>query len=142
MRDITEYLPPYCHTPKILITESDDPKDWPLHDRPVIYVAGYFSANPMHGTRNAMIAFEALLEAGWLPFVPHASIVLDMLSPHTPDFWYEYDMGMLERCDAMYVCPDALTKESTGVAKEIGFCTEHDIPIFHEIIEAKDRYEV
>jgi len=125
-------------------TEIDlagDPLDWPLRERPLIYVAGYFSANPMHGTKNAVDAAERLLEAGWLPFVPHVSIVYDMLAPHTPEFWYELDLGLLSRCDAMYVCPDPLTKDSTGVIEEIKFCTENDIPVFYEIVQAKDRYD-
>lgn len=119
---------------------AGDPKDWPLHERPLVYVAGYYSANPAHGTANAVKAFDRLLDAGWLPFVPHASIVVDMLSPRTPEFWYEVDLGYLLRCDAMYVCPDALTRESTGVQREIEFCKTHDIPVLYWVIEAKDRY--
>lgn len=141
---IEEYedcLLPRCNPKDDCILKCDgDPKDWPLRERPLIYVAGYFSANPMHGTANAVKAFDALLEAGWLPLVPHASIVLDMLSPRTPEFWYEYDLGLLLRCDAMYVCQDPLTPESTGVAKEITYALEHDIPVFYEVVEAKDRY--
>jgi hypothetical protein len=119
-----------------------DPLDWPIEERPLIYVAGYFSANPMHGTHYAVKAFDELVEAGWLPLVPHASVILDMISPRTSDFWYKYDLGLLQRCDAMYVCFGALTKESVGVAEEIRYATEHDIPIFYEVVQAKDRYSL
>jgi len=130
--------PDYLQKP---VPDPDDPRNWPLRDRPLIYVAGYFSANPMHGTANAMLAFKTLLAAGWLPYVPHASIVLDMLSPAPPEFWYEYDLGVLQRCDFMYVCPDEATKHSTGVTDEILFCTKNDIPILYKIVDAKDRYK-
>ena len=123
------------------IALDGDPKTWPLRERPLIYVAGYFSANPMHGTANAVGVFDVLLDAGWLPLVPHVSLLLDILSPRTPEFWYEYDLGLLMRCDAMYVCPDSLTARSVGVGKEIEFCERHGIPIFYEIVDAKERYD-
>ena len=113
---------------------NPDPLDLPLSERPLIYVAGYFSANPMHGTANAVKAFDALLEVGWLPYVPHASIVVDMLSPHTPEFWYSYDIGIFKRCDAMYVCQDPLTAKSTGVGAEMAYAWDHDIPIIDSIV--------
>ena len=123
------------------ITMDGDPREWLLEDRPVIYVAGYFSANPMHGTANAVKAAEKLLDAGWLPYVPHVNLIWDIAAPHTPNFWYAYDLGMLKRCDAMYVCSDSLTPDSTGVNDEIVACTKYGIPVFYEIVEAKDRYE-
>lgn len=104
-----------------------------LRDRPLVYVAGYFSANPMHGTANAVNAFDRLVSLGWLPLVPHASIIVDMLSPHTSEFWYELDLGLLKRCDAMFVCDDPLTAESSGVAREIRFAKQHGIPVFTEL---------
>lgn len=107
----------------------------------MIYVAGYFSANPMHGTANAVKAFDALIEAGWCPVVPHASIVLDMLSPRDPEFWYAYDLALLERCDAMYVCPDDVTQWSQGVAKEVVFCSKKDIPVIHEMMTPEEMYD-
>lgn len=125
---------------KVSMSMKNDPLDWLLKDRPVIYVAGYFSANPSHGTRNAVVWAEQLLDAGWLPYVPHQSIVYDMIAPHTPEFWYALDLGLLERCDAMFVCPDPLTAESTGVAKEIEHAVRCDIPIYHEVVLAKDRF--
>jgi len=120
---------------------ASDPMTWPLEERPVIYVAGYYSACPTQGTANAITAFDALLAVGWIPLVPHASLVVDMLSPHPPEFWYAFDMALLARCDAMYVCEDALTAKSTGVRDEIAFAVRHDIPVFHTVVEAKDRYE-
>lgn len=117
-----------------------DPRDWPLSERPTIYVAGYYSANPTHGTANAAAAFQPLVDAGWIPLVPHVSLLLDMFCPNTPSFWYGYDKALLRRCDAMYVCPDSLTASSTGVRDEIAYARKHDIPIFTTIVDAKDRY--
>lgn len=120
---------------------DSDPLDWPIEERPVIYVAGYYSACPTQGTANAIRAFDDLLNVGWVPLVPHASLVIDMLSPHPPQFWYSYDLALLKRCDAMYVCPDTLTAHSTGVLKEIDYAHRHNIPVFYDVVEAKDRYD-
>lgn len=120
---------------------SADPLDPPLEERPLIYVAGYYSASPAHGLANAMAAFQPLVDAGWLPLVPHVSFLADVLAPNPPAFWYAYDLALLARCDAMYVCPDALTATSTGVNEEIRFAMKHDIPIFDEIVPASERYD-
>lgn len=101
-------------------------------DRPLIYVAGYYSANPAHGIANAAKAWAALLELGALPVVPHSTFLLDLAHPMPPEFWYAYDLGILEHCDAMYVCEDETTWRSTGVQDEISFCEQRGIPIFYE----------
>ena len=103
----------------------------PLTERPLIYVAGYLSANPMHGTRNAFDHARALEDAGFTAFVPHVSILSDIVYPQTPDYWYEYDLALLARCDAMYVCDDEETCHSEGVHNEILFCETYGIPVIY-----------
>jgi hypothetical protein len=131
--------PPVAPSKEICL--DGDPMDWPLEERPVIYVAGYYSANPAQGVGNAIDAFAELVECGWVPFVPHVSFLLDVLVPAPPSFWYAYDRALLRRCDALYVCPDPLTKESTGVRDEIEYAHSLGIPVFYDVVEAKDRYD-
>jgi hypothetical protein len=69
------------------------------------------------------------------------NLLWDAVTPHTTEFWYGYDLALLLRCDAMFVCPDAETSLSYGVGKEIEFCLRHDIPVFYEVIPAEERYE-
>ena len=130
-----------CLLPQPVLDLSGDPKDWPVEERPWVYVAGYYTACPSQGTANAARYAKALTEAGWNVFVPHFSLLFDMFMPMDASYWYAYDMGILARMDFVFVCPDSLTAESTGVAKEIVFATKHGIPILYEVIEAKDRYE-
>jgi len=124
------------------IALDGDPLTWPLEERPVIYVAGYYSACPTQGVANAVEAYEKLLAVGWIPLVPHVSMLIDMLAPNTPEMWYGYDKALLARCDFMYVCPDYLTAHSGGVLNEIEFATKHGIPILYDVVAAKDRYAV
>jgi hypothetical protein len=102
-------------------------------DRPLVYVAGYYTANPSHGLSNAAEGWEALLYYGALPVVPHVNILLDAIYPKSPEFWYAYDLGILEHCDAMYVCEDETTWRSTGVQNEIRFAEQNGIPVLYDI---------
>lgn len=100
-------------------------------EQPLIYVAGYFSANPAHGVRNAIDHARTLEDAGFTVFVPHVSILTDIIYPQSPDHWYAYDLALLARCDCMYVCPDDETARSAGVHEEILFCEQRGIPVFY-----------
>jgi len=80
---------------------------------------------------EAMHAWADLVDLGYLPYVPHLSFFLDAVQPHSSEFWYEYDLGILKRCDLLYVCDDDLTKVSHGVSVEIAYAREHGIPVFY-----------
>jgi len=101
-----------------------------LRDRPLVYVAAYYTANPAQGMAEAMRAWAELVDLGYLPYVPHTSFLLDVLHPHCPEFWYEYDLGILQRCDLLYVCDDDLTHASDGVRREIKYAVDRNIPVF------------
>jgi nucleoside 2-deoxyribosyltransferase len=107
-----------------------------LVGRPLIYVAAFYTANPAFGMRAAIDAWAALLALGFTPLVPHTSFLLDVLYPHSPAFWYEYDLALLARCDAIYISDDALTDVSTGVADERTFALTHSIPVLRGLTEA------
>lgn len=102
----------------------------------MIYVAGFYSANPMHGLRNAADAWEQLVYLGWTPVVPHVNAFLDAIYPEDEQFWYAYDLELLRRCDAMYVCEDTATLESLGVRQEIDAAIRWGIPVVYSMGEA------
>jgi hypothetical protein len=112
-----------------------------LVGRPLIYVAAFYTANPAYGMRAAIDAWAALLALGFTPLVPHVSFLLDVLQPHSPKFWYEYDLALLDRCDALYICDDALTDVSTGVAEERAFAVRKGLPILRGLTEANEWME-
>lgn len=114
--------------------------DRPLYDRPLLYIAGFYSANPAHGLANACEWFAPALDAGWLPLVPHVTFLVDALAPRLPSFWYEYDKGLLLVCSAMFVCPDPFTKDSEGVNDEIAFAHAHDIPVLTKMLSPEEVY--
>ena len=105
--------------------------------RPLIYVAAFYNANPAHGLAEAAAAFNVLFLQGWLPLVPHTTFLLDVITPRDPKFWYAYDLALLRRADAMYVCGSEATGESEGVTKEILAATVWGIPVFYSERDAE-----
>ena len=85
---------------------------------PLIYIAGPYSSDPVNNTREAVLFADALYETGLcVPFVPHLSIVWDLVTPEARpvEFWYELDLHFLERCDALIRLPG----RSTGADREV-----------------------
>lgn len=115
-------------------TKAGTTLEHPLSERPLLYIAGFYSANPAHGLANAVHWFDPAISAGWLPLIPHTTFLVDMISPRPPGFWYEYDKGLLLSCSAMFVCPDHQTRKSMGVRDEISFAHTHDIPIMRDVM--------
>jgi nucleoside 2-deoxyribosyltransferase len=98
-----------------------------------VYVAGPYSHPDMvKNTRRAIIAGDNLRQLGFLPFIPHATTILwDMLCPHGYEYWMEFDFAWLAQCD----CLLRLHGESSGADREVAYCLERKIPVFHSIPE-------
>jgi len=99
----------------------------------LVYVAGPYSSNPCHGTREACLAGSILYRAGYTPLVPHTNIVWDIVAPMSEQDWYDYTMDLLAACK-----PDLLLRLpgiSPGSAREARFCEENGIPVFHGMAE-------
>ena len=103
----------------------------PRAARPLVYLAGPFSQpDPLHNTHRAIEAAECLLSEGLCtPFVPHLTALWHIVKPHPIDFWYEYDLVLLERCDAVLRLPG----ESIGADREVRHAIEIGLPVFHEV---------
>ena len=56
---------------------------------------------------------------------------------HPASFWLAFSIGMLEKCDEMYILDIEGWKESVGVTAEIEFAREHNIPIKMVTIRGK-----
>ncbi len=92
----------------------------------VIYIAGpYTHPDPIVNTRAAVLAGEAVLAAGAIPVVPHLSMLWHLVSPHDVDWWYNYDLQLLARCDALLRLPGA----STGADREVVEALKQSKPV-------------
>jgi len=94
----------------------------------LVYVAGpYTHPDPIENTRLAIDAWKTLVAAGYVPLVPHLGLLCQLVYPMPPEWWYEYDLHLLERCDVMLRLPGT----SKGADIEAEHAIAHNIPVFH-----------
>jgi hypothetical protein len=84
--------------------------------RPLLYIAGpYTATDPVVNTRAAILVGDIVYrETHWLPLVPHVSLLNHLVAPHEPEHWYDYDLHLLEHCQAIVRLPG----ESLGSDRE------------------------
>jgi len=100
-----------------------------------IYVAGPYShPDPITNTKRAIEAGDILRSLGFVPFIPHLTMLWHFLKPHDIDYWYEYDNEWIRKCDALLRLPG----ESLGADKEVELMKELGKPIY-EIIKQNGR---
>lgn len=109
---------------------------------PLIYVAGAYKGDTVANTSKAEEISIALIRNKWNVFTPHKNTFgYEKYEDHvlSEATWISMDLGMLERCDALYVINNWRT--SVGAQTEICFAGEHDIPIFwEESVPADELY--
>lgn len=94
--------------------------------KPLVYVAGPISGNPMGAVRNSLPAFQFVVGVGGVPFMPQWSVIAEMVQHLHYDIWMQYDFDIIRHCDALLRLPG----ESPGADKEVVLATKLDIPVF------------
>lgn len=99
----------------------------------MVYVAGPYSRGLFdENIANVADAADKLASAGLVPFVPHTLTFLWAVRHQRPaDFWYEFDLKWLERCDMLLRLPG----ESSGSDREVKEALELGIRVFTDIDE-------
>lgn len=101
----------------------------------LIYVAGpYAKGDCVENTNRAIKMGDQLVKEGFWVYVPHLSLLWHIVSPHPVDFWYNNDLEVLKRCDAVLRIPG----ESSGSDKEVAVARENGIPVFYNIDSLRD----
>jgi hypothetical protein len=96
-----------------------------------IYIAGpYAKPDPVVNTREAIKVAEVIIKLGHVPYIPHLCLLWHFLEPHSIEFWYNYDLEWLDKCDLLLRLPG----ESTGADKEEEYARVYKIPIVYNII--------
>ena len=97
----------------------------PTH-KPIVYVAGPYSANPTHCTTRAAITAMAIFEAGdFIPMLPHLSHHWDAITPQPYTTWLEIDLGLLHGCDFITRMPG----KSSGADGEMAYAEQIGLPV-------------
>ena len=93
---------------------------------PLIYVAApYTQPDPVQNTHAVIRIADAMLDAGFIPLIPHLTLAWHLVSPKPYDTWLAYDRHLLVRCDVLLRVPGY----SHGATQECTFADELAIPV-------------
>lgn len=85
---------------------------------PLVYVAGpYTRPDPVENTHNAVRAAEEIEALGCDVVIPHLSLLWHAISPAPLERWYERDLAVMRRCDALVRLPGVSTGADAEVAE-------------------------
>ena len=100
-----------------------------MRDRPLVYVAGPYTAPDPVANLNATIKLATRLYDSELvvPVVPHLSLLWHLVEPRPVEYWYEYDLHLLRRCDAVLRIQGA----SQGADREVKEAERLELPVFY-----------
>lgn len=95
---------------------------------PKVYCAGPItsSGSYVENVREGIRFGNALLNDGFIPFVPHLSELWNLVCLVPWDEWMRFDKEWLRACDALYRLPG----KSKGAAREVRFANKLGIPVF------------
>jgi len=98
--------------------------------QPLLYIAGpYTHPDPVANTRRMVKIADALIPRGVTPLIPHMTLLWHMVRPRSYDFWLEYDLRLVERCDALLRVPGA----SRGADAEVIHARDLEIPVLQPV---------
>lgn len=96
-----------------------------------VYVSGPISSDPLIGARLAILAGERLRRAGFIPIVPHLSVLWQMIAPVPYEEWIAIDLAVLTRCDVLL----RLHGHSPGAEREVAHAELNGIPVVYDEME-------
>ena len=94
--------------------------------RPLVYVAGPITANPLGCVRQAAPVFRRCREIGVVPFLPQLSVIHEMVDPLPYMEWLEYDFDVIRNCEAVL----RLHGDSPGADREVCLAQDLGLPVF------------
>ena len=93
-----------------------------------VYIAGpYTGGDSVVNVRAAVEAGQAVLAAGFIPFVPHLYHLWHTIKPGNYEQWMRLDFAWLERCDVLIRLPG----NSPGADREVARAKELGIPVYY-----------
>jgi nucleoside 2-deoxyribosyltransferase len=96
----------------------------------LVYIAHpYTHPDPVRNTHHAIAWANMLVQRGFVPYIPHLNLLWHLVTPKEPNFWYEYDLHFLKRCDAVLRVGGA----SQGAVQETLVAKGQKIPVFRSI---------
>lgn len=111
-----------------------------------IYIAGAMSADNiltmLDNIHRGIKLGAEVMKLHYAPFVPHFDIFFKIQNGVDFDvpmqYYYDYTMEFLTRCDAVLVCGNS--ENSIGTQNEIKRAKEEGIPVFYSLVELQNNF--
>jgi len=103
-------------------------------DKIIFIAAPYINPDPVANANRVVKVADELIKLGFTPFIPHLAMLWHAISPKPVDFWYEYDLKILKKCDALLRLPG----ESKGANREVEMAIKWNIPVYFNIGDLVD----
>jgi hypothetical protein len=100
-----------------------------------VFISGPYSDKPEANVKEAIKVANKLIDAGFLPLIPHLWHYIEKSNPKEYDVWLNLSLELLQRAD----CYLRFGGESKGADAEEKLAFELDVPIFHsfeDLLEA------
>ena len=92
-----------------------------------VYIAGPYTKGDVAVNIHTAIDYASrLMEAGFVPYIPHLTHFWHLVAPRDYEDWLEYDLEWLKSCDCLLRIPG----ESNGADLEAEYASEHGIPVY------------
>ena len=102
----------------------------------IVYIAGPYSKGDVAiNIHIAMGHANAVIESGYIPYIPHLTHFWHLVSPRPVKFWYDYDNHFLRRCDCVLRIPG----ESVGADNEVALAKVLGIPVYYSVLDILDE---
>src|SRR5258708_14192977 len=87
----------------------------------LIFLAGPFSGNVNQNIANVLSRADSLVEAGFVPYIPHLCHYWDEITNRERVFWLDYHKQFILRSDGLWVSGSSPgTDDEKGFAEQIG----------------------
>ena len=107
-----------------------------------IYVAGPLDVGTLATPTNVLNACRAassLASMGHTPFVPHLSVLWDLITPGRDyEWWISWCLDWVAQCEGLFRLPGA----SPGADREVELAQELKIPVFTALWEIERHVRV
>lgn len=94
-----------------------------------VYIAGPIARDPLGGTRAAILAASRLVDAGHAPYVPHLSVLWEIVSPRPYEDWIALGLAWVGQCEALIRLPG----ESPGADREVAEARRLGLPVYEGV---------
>ena len=110
-------------------------------EKMLVYIAGKYSANTKEEIQsNVDLAIRygnIVIDLGHIVYIPHLSHYVDAMEKRDIEFWYEFDLPILKRCDAILMIPG--WENSKGAKKELAKAKEWKMEVYMNLGELVKR---